>query len=75
MSTHASADGHPISLVIQSGIFLAELLGAFIAFSGDGFVRWASLGMVAFGLFINWVVNREKFNAGLKKWWEDFKSK
>lgn len=75
MSTHTPTDGHPISLAIQLGIFSAELLGAVIAFSADGFARWISLGMVACGLFINYVVNREKFNTGLKKWWDEFKSK
>lgn len=75
MSSHTSSDGTPISLIIQVGIFLTELLGAFIAFSADGFTRWASLAMVAAGLFINWTVNREKFNLAFKKWLEELKLK
>lgn len=76
MATHHTTTPDPISIMISLGIFIAEFLGAIIAITSDGFIRWASLGMVGAGLFINYVVNRKKFNDGIREWWrETFKKK
>lgn len=72
MSAHPM-DNHPASLFIIVCIFVAELIGAIIVVTSDGFIRWASFGMVGCGLFINYVVNRDKFNAGIKKWFLEAK--
>lgn len=73
MSVHVmNGPGEIIGMILGVIIIVLEFLGAIIASTvSDSFIRWGSFGMVACGLFINYIVHQEALHAGIKKMWKE----